>query len=83
MELSDIDLIDSRNFVSGVPHAWFAELRRQAPVYWHEEPEGPGFWAVTKYDDCVAVNRDYEHSPRPSGPRCCGRCPTSSSSSSG
>ena len=24
-------------------------------------PTGPGFWAVTKYDDCVAVNRDYEH----------------------
>ena len=61
MELSEIDLIDSRNFVSAVPHQWFAELRRQAPVYWHDEPEGPGFWAVTKYDDCVAVNRDYEH----------------------
>ena len=61
MELSDIDLIDSRNFVAAVPHQWFAELRRQAPVYWHEETDGPGFWCVTKYDDCVAVNRDYEH----------------------
>ncbi len=61
MDLSEIDLIDSRNFVSAVPHEWFAELRRQAPVYWHEEPEGPGFWAVTKYEDCVTVNRDYEH----------------------
>ena len=42
MELSEIDLVDSRNFVSAVPHEWFAELRRQAPVYWHEEPDGPG-----------------------------------------
>lgn len=62
MDLAQIDLTDSRNFVEGVPHHWFAELRRQAPVFWHEETTtGPGFWAVTKYDDCVAVNRDYEH----------------------
>jgi cholest-4-en-3-one 26-monooxygenase len=61
MELNEIDLTDSRNFVSAVPHEWFAELRRQSPVYWHEEAEGPGFWCVTKYDDCVNVNRDYEH----------------------
>jgi cholest-4-en-3-one 26-monooxygenase len=61
MQLSDIDLIDSTNFVSGVPHQWFALLRRAAPVYWHEETEGPGFWCITKYEDCVNVNRDYEH----------------------
>ena len=61
MELSDIDLTDSKNFVSGVPHEWFAFLRTNAPVYWHEESDGPGFWTVTKYDDCVNVNRDYEH----------------------
>jgi len=61
MELSDIDLTDSRNFVPAVPHEWFAHLRANAPVYWHEEPGGPGFWCVTKYDDCVNVNRDYEN----------------------
>ena len=31
MELSDIDLTDSRNFVSSVPHEWFAFLRAQRP----------------------------------------------------
>ena len=61
MELSDIDLTDSTKFVPGVPHQWFTYLRQNAPVFWHDEAEGPGFWAVTKYDDCVAVNRDYEH----------------------
>ena len=61
MELSDIDLTDSKNFVGRVPHEWFAFLRGNAPVWWHEESEGPGFWCVTKYDDCVNVNRDYEH----------------------
>ncbi|HVB90757.1 MAG TPA: cytochrome P450 [Acidimicrobiales bacterium] len=63
MGLDEIDLIDGRNFVAGVPHHWFAQLRREAPVYWHPEAGAPrgGFWAVTGYDDCVTVNRDWEH----------------------
>ena len=55
-----VDLSDSRSYVPGVPHAYFAELRRHDPVHWQDEPGGPGFWAVTKYDDCVTVNRDWE-----------------------
>ncbi len=63
LSLEEIDLIDGRNFVAGVPHQWFAELRREAPVFWHTEDIAPrgGFWAVTRYDDCVHVNRDWEH----------------------
>jgi cholest-4-en-3-one 26-monooxygenase len=63
LSLDEIDLIDGRNFVAGVPYHWFAELRREAPVYWHPEEVAPrgGFWAVTRYDDCVHVNRDWEH----------------------
>jgi cholest-4-en-3-one 26-monooxygenase len=53
-----IDLTDSRNFVAGVPHEWFAYLRRHDPAYWHEEGDGPGVWAVTRHEDCVTVNRD-------------------------
>jgi cholest-4-en-3-one 26-monooxygenase len=61
VELSEIDLTDSHQFAEAVPHDAFDLLRREAPVYWHPEPDGPGFWAVTRYNDCVAVNRDYEH----------------------
>ncbi len=63
MELNEIDLCDPDNFVDGVPHEWFAYLRREAPVYWHPDPNslGGGWWAVTRFDDAVAVNRDYEH----------------------
>jgi cholest-4-en-3-one 26-monooxygenase len=61
--LEDIDLIDGKNFVDGVPHHWFRLLRQEAPVYWHPEPGNPrgGFWTVTGYHDCVTVNRDWEH----------------------
>jgi cholest-4-en-3-one 26-monooxygenase len=63
LSLEEIDLTDGRNFVAGVPHQWFAELRREAPVFWHPEEAAPrgGFWAVTQFDDCVQVNRDWEH----------------------
>ncbi len=58
--VAPVDLSDSRSYVAGVPHAWLAHLRRNDPVHWQDEPGGPGFWAVTKYADCVTVNRDYE-----------------------
>ncbi|MGQ0826465.1 MAG: cytochrome P450 [Actinomycetota bacterium] len=58
MQLSDIDLLDRDRFTRGVPHEWFTFLRKQAPVYKHPEPGGPGFWVITKYDDVVAVGRD-------------------------
>ena len=62
MGLDEIDLTDGRNFVAGVPHHWFRQLRDEAPVYWHPEAVAPrgGYWAVTRYDDCVHVNRDWE-----------------------
>jgi cholest-4-en-3-one 26-monooxygenase len=58
MQLSDIDLLDRDRFTQGVPHEWFTYLRQHAPVYKHPEPNGPGFWVITKYDDVVAVGRD-------------------------
>jgi len=58
MQLSDIDLLDRDAFTNGVPHDWFTYLRANAPVYKHPEPDGPGFWVLTKYDDVVTVGRD-------------------------
>ncbi|MEY2473070.1 MAG: hypothetical protein QOK28_2399 [Actinomycetota bacterium] len=57
MQLSDINLVDPDIFVGGVPHDQFTFLRREAPVFWHEDVHG-GFWALTKHDDVVHANRD-------------------------
>src|ERR1700759_2425273 len=46
----------------------FAELRAARPVSWHPpvedamlpSPDDPGYWAVTRRDDIVAVSRDSE-----------------------
>ena len=62
--LGDIDLTDMDRFAESFPHEWFTLLRREAPVWFHEPtPEimdGDGFWVVTKYDDVVAVSRDWQ-----------------------
>jgi cholest-4-en-3-one 26-monooxygenase len=57
VQLSDVDLYDPDIYVEGVPHEMFATLRRDAPVFRHEDPDG-AFWAVTKHEDIVTVNRD-------------------------
>jgi cholest-4-en-3-one 26-monooxygenase len=61
ISFDDINLLDSTVFAERVPHEWFAFLRRNAPVSWHDEEDGPGFWAVTTLAEATQVNRDYEH----------------------
>ncbi|MFE1981454.1 cytochrome P450 [Streptomyces mirabilis] len=54
-----LDLTDAETFVDHDPHAYFREVRRGRPVYWHEAP-GPrsGFWVVAGYEDVVAAYSD-------------------------
>ncbi|HET6510233.1 MAG TPA: cytochrome P450 [Baekduia sp.] len=58
--LSHIDLSDHDAFLEAVPHEAFAELRRDDPVHWNPEPDGPGFWAVTRYEDIRFVHRNVD-----------------------
>jgi len=53
-----IDLLSPASFAPGQPHDQFRWLREHDPVHRHAEPDGPGFWAVTRYDDVRAVGRD-------------------------
>ena len=38
----------------------FTLLRAEDPVHWTPEPDGPGFWSITKHADLQHVNRDTE-----------------------
>jgi cholest-4-en-3-one 26-monooxygenase len=58
MRLSEVELHDPDVFVRGVPHDALRLLRTEAPIHFHHEPGGPGYWAVTKYDDVVTVGKD-------------------------
>ncbi|HJQ47312.1 MAG TPA: cytochrome P450 [Amycolatopsis sp.] len=60
------DVFDPRVFARGVPHDELRRLRDAEPVAWQEEhevldwPAGPGYWAVTRYDDVRRVLRTPE-----------------------
>jgi cytochrome P450 len=58
--LQDVDLASHDEFVDGVPHEYFALLRREDPVHWNDEPDGPGFWAITKHAHINEVHRDWQ-----------------------
>jgi cytochrome P450/nitrite reductase/ring-hydroxylating ferredoxin subunit len=60
LSLDDVDLTDLDRWVEGVPHDWFALLRRDAPLHWQDEREGRGFWSFSRYEDIVAVSKDYQ-----------------------
>ncbi|MGI9576936.1 MAG: cytochrome P450 [Microthrixaceae bacterium] len=60
MELADVDLLDPDRFVAGEHHEMFKVLREQSPVHWHDEPDGSGFWSITKLRDLQDANRDVE-----------------------
>jgi len=60
VQLEDVDLLDPDVFRGGQHHEMFEVLRREDPVYFHAEPDGPGFWCITRHEDLIAVNRDYE-----------------------
>lgn len=55
-----VDLTDPNVYLAGVPHATFQRLRDQDPIAWCDERDGSGFWSVTRYDDVVAVNKDFK-----------------------
>lgn len=59
VSLEEIDLSSHDAFVERVPHEWFRTLRREAPVFFNPEPDGPGFYAVTRYWDIREVIRNF------------------------
>lgn len=54
------DAVSDLAFEDGVPYRYFDEARRDDPVRWIEEEDGPGYWSVTRYADVVAVTRNFQ-----------------------
>jgi cytochrome P450 len=55
-----IDLYDPENFAAGHPLEQYRWLRENDPVHWHEEPNGPGYWAITRYKDVWDIDRNFQ-----------------------
>ncbi|HEV7158016.1 MAG TPA: cytochrome P450 [Caulobacteraceae bacterium] len=53
-------LLDAETFAAGHPVELYRRLRAEAPVHRHPEPQGRGFWALTRYADVWAVDHDFQ-----------------------
>jgi cytochrome P450 len=67
LALDDIRLGELETWLRPDREGIFAKLRDDAPVSFHSEPvpppgstfpQGPGFWAITRYADVMQVSRD-------------------------
>jgi cytochrome P450 len=58
VSIGGVDLADPDTYAAGVPFDAFRKLRESAPVAWHPYQDGPGFLALTGYDEVYAVSRD-------------------------
>ncbi len=55
-----LDVSNPETFERGFPHDFFRQLRREAPVSWHEGDVhgGPGYWIVSRYHDIRFVSKN-------------------------
>ncbi|MBV8181763.1 MAG: cytochrome P450, partial [Mycobacterium sp.] len=58
ISIGGVDLADPDTYMSGMPFDAFRKLRKCAPAAWHPYKDGPGFLALTGYDEVYAVSRD-------------------------
>ena len=59
LPLDQIDVTKPRLYQDDSIGHYFARLRRDAPVHWHENAFYGGFWSVTRYNDIMAVDTNH------------------------
>ncbi|WP_372798642.1 cytochrome P450 [Litorivivens sp.] len=61
MSCPHLNLLNPDVYRDGIPHDHFAQLRKERPVYWQDDPlTGVGYWVVTKYDDLQYISKHPE-----------------------
>ncbi len=60
MPIDQINVATPALFSAGSELAYFARLRRDAPVHYQPEHEFGPYWSVTRYQDIMAVDTDHE-----------------------
>jgi cytochrome P450 len=67
LALDEIKLSEPETWLRPDREGVFAKLRAEAPITWQDEfvpppespfPQGPGYWALTRYADVMQVSRD-------------------------
>jgi hypothetical protein len=59
--LAKLNVAEPDLFKADTLWPYFEQLRREAPVHYCEEHMFGPYWSVTKYEDIVAVNSNFEN----------------------
>ncbi|MED5463392.1 MAG: cytochrome P450 [Myxococcota bacterium] len=54
----DVNIYDPAQYASAVPHDKFTRLRASSPIFFQEESNGPGYWAVMKHADISYISKN-------------------------
>ena len=60
LPLEEINMSDGELFLRNEHHQWFKRLRNEAPVHYCSESPFGAFWSITKMEDVMAVDRDFQ-----------------------
>jgi cytochrome P450 len=60
-EVASIDLVDLAPFSASAEHGLFNALRNDDRLHFNDEPDGPGFWSLVRYDHVSEAARDNRH----------------------
>jgi cytochrome P450/ferredoxin-NADP reductase len=60
LELTDIDVSNPFLWRQGSWESYFRRLRAESPVHYRADSAFGPFWSVTRYDDIVTVDKDFE-----------------------
>jgi cytochrome P450 len=58
LSLDTVDIVGPDHYAqNGYPHAEWALLRREAPVFYYDRHDSTPFWAVTKHEDIIFLSK--------------------------
>ena len=60
LALTEIDISNPFLYGQGQWHSYFKRLRDEAPVHYQANSAFGPYWSVTRYDDIVTVDKDFE-----------------------
>ena len=58
--LDKIDVSDPRLYQQGIWQPYFERLRKEAPVHYLSDSKAGPFWSVTRYEDIIEVEHNWE-----------------------
>lgn len=61
------NLLVSAKYADGYPHHIWEQIRKNDPVHWVDDWDGPPYWAITRHEDIIKISKNpevFKNAPR-------------------